>query len=87
MSPTPFRGIGPASLKTALVVDADPQVESVLGAAFDPRRWMIQHASDNARGTALVQASIYELAITSEKTSRKEDVALLRNLRGVHPHT
>ena len=87
MSPTPFRGIGPASLNTALVVDADPQVESVLGAALDPRRWMIQHASDNAQATALVQASIYELVITSEKTSRKEDVALLRKLKGVHPHT
>jgi len=87
MSNTPFREIGPASLNTALVVDPDPQVESVLGAALDPRRWMIQHASDNAQATALVQASIYELVITSEKTSGKEDVALLRKLRGVHPHT
>src|SRR5262245_13038069 len=87
MSPTPFRGIGPASLKTALVVDADPQVESVLGAALDPRRWVIQRASDNAQATALIQASIYELVITSERTSGKEDVALLRKLRGVHPHT
>jgi DNA-binding NarL/FixJ family response regulator len=87
MSPTPLREIGPASLKTALVVDADPQVESVLSAALDPRRWMIQHASDNAQATALIQASIYELVITGEKTSGKEDVALLRKLRGVHPHT
>jgi len=87
MSPTPFRGTGPASLKTALVVDADPQVESVLGAALDPRRWVIQRASDNAQATALIQASIYELVITSERTSGKEDVALLRKLRGVHPHT
>jgi len=87
MSPTLFRESGPASLKTALVVDADPQVESVLGAALDPRRWMIQHASDNAQATALMQASIYELVITSDKTSGKEDVALLRKLRAVHPHT
>lgn len=87
MSPTPFCEIGPASLKTALVVAADPQIESVLSAALDPRRWMIQHASDNAQATALVLASIYELVITSEKTSGKEDVALLRKLRGVHPHT
>jgi CheY-like chemotaxis protein len=69
------------------VVDADPQVESVLGAALDPRRWTIQHASDNAQATALVQESIYKLVITSERTSGKEDVALLRKLRGVHPHT
>jgi len=87
MSPTPFREIGPASLKTALVVDADPQVQSVLDAALDSRRWMIQHASDNAQAAALVQASIYELVITVEKTAGKEDVALLRKLRGVHPHT
>jgi DNA-binding NarL/FixJ family response regulator len=88
MRPIPFREIGPASsLRTALVVDADPQLESVLGAALDPRRWMIQHAADNAQASALVQARIYELVITSEKTSGKEDVALLRKLRGVHPHT
>jgi anti-sigma regulatory factor (Ser/Thr protein kinase)/CheY-like chemotaxis protein len=87
MSPIPFPGTAPASLKTALVVDADPQVESALGAALDPRRWMIQHASDNAQATALVQASIYELVITSEKAPGIEDVALLRKLRGVHPHT
>jgi anti-sigma regulatory factor (Ser/Thr protein kinase) len=91
MSPTSFRETfresGPAFLKTALVVDADPQVESVLGAALDPRRWMIQHVSDNAQATALVQASIYELVITSEKMSGTEDVTLLRKLRGVHPHT
>jgi hypothetical protein len=62
MSPTPFRGIGPASLKTALVVDADPQVESVLGAALDPRRWMIQHASDNAQATELPNIEKEEVA-------------------------
>jgi len=87
MTPIPFRGSAPASLKNALVVDADPQVESVLGAALDPRRWMIQHAADNAQATSLVQASIYELVITSEKASVKEDVALLHRLRGDHPHT
>lgn len=72
MTPIPFRGSAPASLKNALVVDADPQVESVLGAALDPRRWMIQHAADNAQATAVVQASIYELVIIKRLAARSE---------------
>jgi DNA-binding NarL/FixJ family response regulator len=78
-------GLGPP--KTALVVDADPRVEAVLNAALDRRHWSIEHASDNAAALAVAEARPCELVLTSEKTSGKEDVELLRKLRSVRPHT
>ena len=78
---------GQPPLRTALVVDADPQVEAIISAALDSRRWNVQHASDNIAALAVALSNPCELVITSEKTSGKEDVALLRKLRGVHPHT
>jgi len=79
--------IGPASAKTALVVDRDPQVEAILDVALDPRHWNIQHASDNAAALAVALARPCELVLTSAKTSGKEDVDLLRKIRRVRPHT
>jgi anti-sigma regulatory factor (Ser/Thr protein kinase)/ActR/RegA family two-component response regulator len=79
--------IRPASSKTALVVDADPQVEAILDVALDPRHWNIQHASDNAAALAVALARPCEFVLTSEKTSGKEDVELLRKIRRVRPHT
>jgi len=85
-TPTSFE-IGLAPPKTALVVDADPRVEAVLNAALDRRHWSIEHASDNAAALAVAEARPCELVLTSEKTSGKEDVELLRKLRSVRPHT
>jgi DNA-binding NarL/FixJ family response regulator len=78
---------GPAPVRAALVVDADPRVEAIIKTALDPRRWSVRHAPDNIAALAVAQASPCELVITSEKTSGKEDVEFLRKLRGVHPHT
>jgi len=76
-----------ASSKTALVVDADPHVEAILDVALDPRHWNIQHASNNAAALAVALARPIEFVLTSEKTSGKEDVELLRKIRHVRPHT
>jgi len=73
-------------MRTALVVDADPRVEAVLNAALDARHWSIQHAGDNLAALAIAEAKNCEFVLTSEKTSGKEDVELLRKLRCVRPH-
>jgi len=73
--------------RTALVVDADPAVEAVLMETLDPAAWRIQHAEDNRAVLALVKAAPCDLILTSEKTSGKEDLDLLRQIRRVHPHT
>ena len=78
--------IGQTPPKIALVVDADPRVEAVLNAALDARHWSIQHASDNVAALAVAEARPCDLVLTSEKTSGREDVELLRKLRRVRPH-
>jgi anti-sigma regulatory factor (Ser/Thr protein kinase) len=69
------------------VVDTDPQVDAVLKLELTPLCWTIQHAPDNITALALAEAKPYDLILTSEKTSGKEDVELLRKLRRVRPHT
>ena len=77
----------PFPLRTALVVDADPQVEAVLALTLNPENWSIQHAPDNITALAMAEAQPCDLILTSEKTSGREDVELLRKIRSVRPHT
>lgn len=74
-------------VKTALVVDTDPQVEAVLRLTLAPDSWRIQHAPDNKTALAIAASGPCDFILTSEKTSGKEDVELLRKLRRVRPHT
>ena len=79
--------VGSVLTRTALVVDVDAQVDAVLNEALDMRHWSIQHAPDNVAALAIAEAQNCEFVLTSEKTSGKEDVELLRKLRRVRPHT
>jgi DNA-binding NarL/FixJ family response regulator len=74
-------------LRTALVVDADPEVEAVLTNVLNPDSWSIRHVSDNKTTLALAESIPCDLILTSQKTSGKEDVELLRMIRRVRPHT
>jgi anti-sigma regulatory factor (Ser/Thr protein kinase) len=77
----------PFAVKTALLVDADPQVEAVFSNLLGSGPWVVQHAPDNKSALALADARAFDLILTSEKTSGREDVELLRQLRRVRPHT
>ena len=77
----------PSTEKKALLIDADPEVHAMLRNLLDPVSWSIRHAADNRAALALVEASPFDLIITSEKTSGREDVELLRKIRRVRPHT
>ncbi len=59
----------------------------MLGNLLDPLVWSVRHAPDNRAALTLAQASPFDLIITSEKTSGREDVELLRQIRRVRPHT
>ncbi len=77
----------PFAVKTALVVDADPEVEALLLDTLKPGPWVIQHAPDNQAALARAEAIPFDLILTSERSSGREDVELLRKLRRVRPHT
>lgn len=87
MSTAPRIEPRPFAVKTALVVDADPQVEALLLNTLKSGPWLIQHAPDNKAALAQAEARAFDLILTSEKSSGQEDIELLRQLRGVRPHT
>jgi len=70
----------------ALIVDSGKEVNHLLSYLFDPREWSIQFARDNQDALELVRERPYDLIITGERTSGKEDVDLLCRLRLVRPH-
>jgi DNA-binding NarL/FixJ family response regulator len=77
----------PVPVKNVLLVDADPRIEQHLGSILDSRLWAIHHAPNNASAFALAQTKAFDLILTGEKTSGREDVELLRRIRRVRPHT
>jgi anti-sigma regulatory factor (Ser/Thr protein kinase)/ActR/RegA family two-component response regulator len=87
MSATPSIEMSPLRLKKALFIDANPEIREMLRDVLDPRRWSVRHAADNAAALELVKESGFDLIITSDKTSGREDVELLRKIRMVRAHT
>jgi DNA-binding NarL/FixJ family response regulator/anti-sigma regulatory factor (Ser/Thr protein kinase) len=77
----------PFPIKKALLIDADEPTRTFLANALDPSEWSIRHAPDNQTALELAQATKFDLILTSEKTSGKEDLELLRKLRSARPHT
>jgi anti-sigma regulatory factor (Ser/Thr protein kinase)/ActR/RegA family two-component response regulator len=77
----------PFIVKNVLLVDADEQIHALLPSVFKPGEWAIQHAPDNATALAMARLKAFDLILTSEKTSGREDIELLRKLRAVRPHT
>lgn len=75
------------SRKTVLVVDADPAVSEMLSAVLSPKGWSIQNAPDNRAVLDLIERRPFDLIITGERTSGREDVELLHKIRRVRPHT
>jgi anti-sigma regulatory factor (Ser/Thr protein kinase) len=59
----------------------------MLSQILGPKQWIIQDAADNVAALRLVEARKFDLILTGERTSGKEDVEFLRKIRGIHPHT
>lgn len=87
MSSSAYPAPGPIALKKALFIDADPEVHALVQNILDPKVWNIQHAPNNKAALALAKAAPFDLIVTSDKTSGKEDIELLRKIRLVRPHT
>jgi len=87
MSSSPHLASETPGTKIALFIDADPEVRAMLVNLLDPLVWNVRHAADNKAALALAQAGHFDFILTSEKTSGKEDVELLRRIRSVRPHT
>lgn len=77
----------PFVVRNALIVGADGQLNEVLNTALEPRAWAIHHVPDNGAALLAVRNKAFDLVLTSEKTTGREDVELLRRIRRIRPHT
>jgi DNA-binding NarL/FixJ family response regulator len=73
--------------RTALVIDPDNELVDELSKILRPPEWIIQTAPENDAALGLVKKARFDLIITSDKSSAKEDLDLLRKIRRAHPHT
>ena len=87
MASTDQTGAKPASKRTVLVVDPDPQTNAMLSNILAPLGWAMEIARDNKAVYGLVKTKSYDLIITGEGTAAREDIALLQEIRRFRPHT
>lgn len=73
-------------IRSALIVDADPQVTAALDSVFESEDWAVVHAADNREALKLAEARPFDLIVTGTKSSGKDDIDLLRKIRRVRPH-
>jgi len=76
----------PGSVKSLLVV-ADPEINLILLDHLLNQEWTVEYVASNEEAFSLVQNRPFDLIITSEATSPKEDIELLRKIRAIRAHT
>jgi len=86
MSAAPNIQLRPFAVKRLLCVGKHVD-ETLLRNALEPGTWALERAPDNATALALAQKKPFDLIVTSEHTSSKEDIELLRKIRRIRPHT
>lgn len=77
----------PFAIRDALVIDADKDLKDLLVGILKPGVWAIRYVPTNTDALKAARSKVFELIITSERTSGREDVELLRKIRAVRPHT
>jgi len=77
----------PFAIKNALVVGADPEIGTLLLSVLKPGSWVVMSVPDNLAALAVSRTKAFDLIVTSEETSGREDIELLRKIRNVRPHT
>jgi len=86
MSAVPQIESRPIAIRTAIVVDANPEVDEVVSNSLN-QSWSVRHVSSNVAALAVAESAPCDLILTSEKTSGRDDLELLRRIRRVRPHT
>jgi len=77
----------PFAIRDALAINADQDLKNLLTSVLKPGIWAISYVPTNKAALEAAKRKAYEMIITSEKTSGREDVELLRKLRKERPHT
>lgn len=80
-------GKGPIPVRVVLLVGGDRHIAEQLRGILEPGLWAVYKASNNSVALAMALVRDFDLILTSEKTSGREDVELLRKLRTARSHT
>jgi len=73
--------------RAALLIGEDHAIKAALTAILTPEGWELAESADLIEAVKMTRAHPYELVVTSRATSGEEDVAFLRKIRRVRPHT
>jgi anti-sigma regulatory factor (Ser/Thr protein kinase)/CheY-like chemotaxis protein len=76
----------PGSTKSLLAV-SDPEINLILLDKLLTRDWTVEYVATNQEAFSVVQERPFDLIITSQATSAKEDIELLRKIRTIRSHT
>ena len=72
--------------RTVLVVDPQRRIQRLLNRLVLEEGWNLAEAPDNEAALTLMKESSYDLVITGQRTSTRQDLELLREIRGIRPH-
>lgn len=75
-----------APRKTILVVDPERKVNHLLNRLVADEGWDVRRSPDNQAALSDMEVCPFDLIITGQKTSGKEDIELLRKIRRIRPH-
>ncbi len=79
--------LGPIPIKNVLVVNADPALKNLIASTLEPGTWALHYGANNELALNLARSKKFDLILTSEKTTGREDVELLAKIRRSRPHT
>jgi len=77
----------PEPRRVALLVNSSPQINQLLRNLFTDYGWDVEYVKDNRAALEAATRQAFDLIVTGERTSGKEDIELLRRLRMCRPHT
>jgi DNA-binding NtrC family response regulator len=77
----------PATHQIALLVEDDQSSKKRCTSSWSPAAGRLRWCGTILRRSKGVRVHNFALIVTGERTSGAEDVALLRRMRRMHPHT
>lgn len=72
--------------RAALLIGPTPQILAELSDILKAPEWSTQEVPDNTAALELVKSARFDLILTSETSSSREDIELLRSIRRLHSH-
>src|SRR5215472_7961155 len=70
----------------SMLVVADVDLDAKLFDHLLRQEWLVEYVSSNDEALSVLQKRPYDLIVTAEATSAREDLKLLQKIRAVRPH-